>query len=73
MRTKKKIPVIGLTFLGRNWLLLVRLNRMGFSREEAIRIVKRMEENDETMEEAIRKEKREKLDKEIYDGRRKIK
>jgi len=54
---KKKIPTIGLSFLGRNWLLLTRLARMGFSREEAIRIVKRMEENDETMEAAIRKEK----------------
>jgi len=54
---KKKIPVIGLTFLGRNWLLLVRLNRMGFSREEAIRIVKRMEQEDEDMYEAIKAER----------------
>jgi len=57
MRTKKKIPVIGRDFIGRNWLLLVRLGRMGFSKEEAIRIAKRMEQNNETMEEAIRKEK----------------
>ena len=52
--------MIGRDFIGRNWLLLVRLGRMGFSKEEAIRIVKRMEENDETMEEAIRKEKKRK-------------
>ena len=54
---KKKIPTIGLSFLGRNWLLLVRLNRMGFSREEAIRIVKRMEQEDEDMYEAIKAER----------------
>jgi len=57
MLTKKDIPIIGRDFIGRNWLLLARLGRMGFSKEEAIRIAKRMEQNNETMEEAIRKEK----------------
>jgi len=49
-------PIIGLSFLGRNWLLLVRLARMGFHREKAIKIVKRMEKTGDSLNKVIKEE-----------------
>jgi len=49
-------PIIGLSFFGRNWLLLVRLARMGFHRERAIKMVKRMEKTEDSLNKVMNKE-----------------
>jgi len=49
-------PAIGLSFLGRNWLLLVRLARLGFHREKAIKMVKRMERTEDSLGKVIKQE-----------------
>ena len=50
---KDKSNVIGLSFLDRNWLLLTRLADMGFDKEKAEKIVRRMEKTGERMDDAI--------------------
>lgn len=42
-KDKKKPILVGVDLIGRNWLILVKLNRLGFSSEEALKIAKAME------------------------------
>ena len=43
VKNKKEAPKIGVDFLGRNWLILVRLARLGYSPSRAKRLARSME------------------------------
>jgi len=48
---KDKSNVLGLSFLDRNWLFLVRLAKIGLERKEAEKIVRKMEKTGKSYEE----------------------